>query len=122
MGAKSVQPVNPAVLLAMIGLVIVVAVPFAFIVLQAIFPELGRGSLVAPFSRLVDTLSDGRLLRMTGNTLLLGLGVAALSAFIAVPLAVMRALFRVPGALIWDVLMLVPFMIPPYIATLGWIM
>ncbi len=122
MAAKSVQPVNPAVVLATIGLAVVVAVPFAFIVLQAIFPELGRGSLAAPLSRLADTLSDAKLLRMTGNTLLLGLGVAALSAIIAVPLAVMRALFRVPGALVWDVLMLVPFMIPPYIATLGWIM
>lgn len=122
MGVRSRQKVNPAVLIATIGLVVVVGVPFAFIVLQAIFPELGRGSLAAPFSRLADTLGDPRLLRMTGNTLLLGLGVAALSAVIAVPLAVFRALFRVPGALIWDLLMLVPFMIPPYIATLGWVM
>lgn len=59
---------------------------------------------------------------MTGNTLILGVGVMALSAFIAVPLAVLRALFKVPGALMWDLLMLVPFMIPPYIATLGWTM
>ncbi len=122
MTAKSTAPVNPAIIIAAIGLVVVVAVPFAFIVLQAIFPELGRGSLAAPFSRLADTLLDPRLLGMTGNTLLLGLGVVVLSAIIAVPLAVVRALFRVPGALVWDLLMLVPFMIPPYIATLGWVM
>jgi len=122
MGAKSAEPVNPAVLLATLGLALVVAVPFAFIILQAIFPELGRGSLATPFSRLAGTLGDARLLAMTGNTLLLGLGVAALSALVAVPLAVLRALFRVPGAIVWDLLMLVPFMIPPYIATLGWIM
>jgi iron(III) transport system permease protein len=122
MTAKSIGPVNPAIIIAAAGLVLVVAVPFAFIVLQAIFPELGRGSLAAPFSRLADTLLDPRLLGMTGNTLLLGLGVVVLSASIAVPLAVLRALFRVPGALVWDLLMLVPFMIPPYIATLGWVM
>lgn len=122
MGAKSSQPANPAFVAAAIGLAIVVAVPFAFILLQAVFPELGRGSFAAPFSRLFDTLGDAKLVRMTGNTLLLGFGVAALSALIAVPLAVCRALFRVPGALVWDLLMLVPFMIPPYIATLGWIM
>jgi iron(III) transport system permease protein len=122
MTAKSIGPVNPAIIIAAIGLVVVVAVPFAFIVLQAIFPELGRGSLAAPFSRLADTLLDPRLLGMTGNTLLLGLGVVVLSAIIAVPLAVLRALFKVPGALVWDLLMLVPFMIPPYIATLGWVM
>ena len=122
MSARSVQPINPAVLVAALGLVVVVAVPFAFILLQAIFPELGRGSLAAPFSRIVDTLGDAKLIRMTGNTILLGLGVMALSALIAVPLAVLRALFKVPGALVWDLLMLVPFMIPPYIATLGWTM
>jgi len=122
MSARSVQPINPAVMVAALGLVVVVAVPFAFILLQAIFPELGRGSLAAPFSRLLDTLADAKLIRMTGNTILLGLGVMALSALIAVPLAVLRALFKVPGALVWDLLMLVPFMIPPYIATLGWTM
>lgn len=122
MSARSVQPINPAVLVAVLGLIIVVAVPFAFIVLQAIFPELGRGSFAAPFSRLIDTLADAKLIGMTRNTILLGLGVMALSALIAVPLAVMRALFKVPGAMLWDLLMLVPFMIPPYIATLGWTM
>jgi iron(III) transport system permease protein len=120
--AQSNQPINPAVALATLGLVVVVAVPFVFILLQAIFPELGRGSLAAPFSHLAETLRDIRLLRMTGNTLILGVGVMALSALIAVPLAVLRALFKVPGALMWDLLMLVPFMIPPYIATLGWTM
>jgi iron(III) transport system permease protein len=120
--ARSNQAINPAVALATLGLVVVVAVPFAFILLQAIFPELGRGSLAAPFSHLAATLGDVRLLRMTGNTILLGVGVMVLSAMIAVPLAVTRALFKVPGALLWDLLMLVPFMIPPYIATLGWTM
>jgi iron(III) transport system permease protein len=122
MATRSSQPINPAVAIAALGLVVVVAVPFAFILLQAIFPDLGRGSLAAPFSRLTDTLADPRLIRMTGNTIVLGVGVMALSAAIAVPLAVLRALFKVPGALFWDLMMLVPFMIPPYIATLGWTM
>ncbi len=59
---------------------------------------------------------------MTFNTVLLGVAVVATSALLAVPLGVFRALFRVPFAPLWDVLLLVPFMIPPYIATLGWIM
>lgn len=113
---------SPVVLIAGAGLVITVAVPFLFILLQAVFPELGRGSFAAPFSRLGGAFSDPKLLGMTGNTLLLGVSVALLSALVAVPLAVLRALFRVPGALLWDLLFLIPFMIPPYIATLGWIM
>lgn len=120
--ARSGMGVSPSVIIAAAGLVLVVAVPFAFILAQAIFPELGRGSLAAPFSAIAGALGDARLLGMIGNTLLLGALVMALSALIAVPLAVLRALFRVPGAMLWDVLFLIPFMIPPYIATLGWIM
>ncbi|MFN4158872.1 MAG: ABC transporter permease [Gemmobacter sp.] len=114
--------ISPSVLISAAGLVLVVAVPFLFIVLQAIFPQLGRGSLAAPFSAIAGALGDPKLVGMTGNTLLLGVLVMALSALIAVPLAVARALFRVPGAVVWDVLFLIPFMIPPYIAVLGWIM
>jgi iron(III) transport system permease protein len=120
--ARAREAISPTVLIAAAGLVLVVAVPFLFIVLQAIFPELGRGSLAAPFSALAGALGDPKLIGMTGNTLALGALVVALSALVAVPLAVARALFRVPGALVWDLLFLIPFMIPPYIAVLGWIM
>ncbi|GLK84826.1 ABC transporter permease [Ancylobacter defluvii] len=105
-----------------VSLAVIVAVPFVFIVLQAIFPELGRGSLAAPLQHLPKTLGDPALLRLAGNTLIIGLGVVAGCTLIGVPLAVVRALFKVPCALAWDVAFLVPFMIPPYIATLGWIM
>ncbi|MBS7541912.1 ABC transporter permease [Ancylobacter oerskovii] len=105
-----------------VSLALIVAVPFVFIVLQAIFPELGRGSFAKPLQHLPKTLADPALIRLAGHTLLIGLGVVAGCTLIGVPLAVARALFRVPGALVWDVAFLVPFMIPPYIATLGWIM
>lgn len=104
------------------GLGLVVALPVAFVVLQAIFPEIGAGSLAKPFAHLPKLLDDPKLIRLTFNTLALGVGVSALAAAIAVPLAILRALFRVPFAKFWDVAMLVPFMIPPYIATLGWVM
>lgn len=120
--SPSRQGSGPSFLIAAGGLALVVAVPFIFIILQAIFPDLGRGSFAAPFSAVVSALSDQKLIGMTMNTLLLGVLVVALSAVIAVPLAVFRALFRVPGAILWDLLFLIPFMIPPYIATLGWIM
>ncbi|MBN9236159.1 MAG: iron ABC transporter permease [Mesorhizobium sp.] len=113
---------SPAMWVAAAGLVLVVVVPFTFVILQAIFPELGRGSLAAPFSALAPTLSDPALLRLALNTVGLGIAVAVFSSLIAVPLALFRAWFLVPGAVVWDALMLVPFMIPPYIATLGWIM
>jgi iron(III) transport system permease protein len=53
-------------------LAVIVALPIGFILLQAIFPALGQGSLAAPFSRLGDVLGDAALLRLTLNTLALG--------------------------------------------------
>ncbi|MBR9764847.1 MAG: iron ABC transporter permease [Rhodobacteraceae bacterium] len=104
------------------GLGLIVALPALFVVLVAIFPGVGSGSLAAPFAHLIATLGDPELLLLGRNTLVLGLGTVGFAALLAVPLAALRALFRVPGALIWDLLILVPFMIPPYIAALSWIM
>ncbi|KAB1088466.1 iron ABC transporter permease [Neorhizobium galegae] len=112
----------PAAWLAIAGLVVVVAIPFIAVVLQGIFPNLGQGSFAGPFSSLLATLADSALIGMAGNTLLLGGCVVLASAVVAVPLGVFRALYRIPYAPFWDVVLLVPFMIPPYIATLGWIM
>ncbi|MFE3837275.1 ABC transporter permease [Pseudogemmobacter sonorensis] len=120
--ASAREGVGAVVIVAAAGLVLVVAVPFLFILLQAVFPQLGRGSLAAPFSAVIPALANPKLVRMIANTLGLGLGVVTLSALVAVPLAIVRGLFRLPGAMVWDLLFLVPFMIPPYIATLGWIM
>ncbi|MFJ6324516.1 MULTISPECIES: ABC transporter permease [unclassified Rhizobium] len=112
----------PAAWLAGLGLIIIVAFPFAAVVLQAVFPSLGQGSFAAPFSAIGKTLADEALLGMTANTVILGCAVVLASALVAVPLGVLRALYRIPFAPLWDVLLLTPFMIPPYIATLGWIM
>ena len=122
MRAKGIRGALPAVWLAGAGLVVIVAIPFAFIVLQAIFPSLGSGSFADPFAHFVRTLANPALIKMTFNTVVLGVSVVILSALLAVPLGVCRALYRIPLAPLWDVLLLVPFMIPPYIATLGWIM
>ena len=110
------------VLTTVAGLLVVVALPLTFVLLQAIFPGFGAGSLAAPFSALVAAFTDSRLFGLILNTITLGVVVVALSSLVAIPLGVIRALFRVPFASLWDVLLLVPFMIPPYIAALAWIM
>ncbi len=122
MSAKGTGAPVPAAWLAAVGLIVIVAFPFVAVLLQAVFPSLGQGSFAAPFSAIGKTLADEALLGMTANTILLGCAVVLASALIAVPLGVLRALYRIPLAPMWDVLLLTPFMIPPYIATLGWIM
>ncbi|MBC7144642.1 MAG: iron ABC transporter permease [Thioclava marina] len=104
------------------ALIVVVALPFVFIVLQAIFPDIGAGSFSRPFEHLGAVLKSEDFATQSANSLILGAGVVLTSALIATPLAAIRALYRLPGAMIWDLLFLVPFMIPPYIATLGWVL
>ncbi|THJ31863.1 iron ABC transporter permease [Lampropedia aestuarii] len=103
-------------------LALLVAVPLVFIVLQAIFPDLAKGSLANPLAHVQATLGDPALLKLTGNTIALGLAVVCVSALIGVPLGVLRGLFDVPLARFWDLVLLVPFMVPPYIAAMGWIL
>jgi iron(III) transport system permease protein len=104
------------------ALMVVVALPLCFVLLQAIFPDLSEGSLAAPFSHLASIFGDADLLGLTFNTLHLGACVVLLSAAIGIPLGALRGLFKLPLAPLWDLMLLVPFMIPPYIAALGWIM
>ncbi|HEY4316761.1 MAG TPA: iron ABC transporter permease [Herbaspirillum sp.] len=104
------------------ALIAVVALPMGFVLLQAIFPDLANGSLAAPFSHLAAIFGNPDLMGLTFNTLRLGACVVLLSAAIGIPLGALRGLFKLPFAPLWDLMLLVPFMIPPYIAALGWIM
>jgi iron(III) transport system permease protein len=122
MQARRMARVAPFVWPTVAALLIVVAVPIFFVVLQAVFPRIGEGSLADPFTALARTLGDAAVLQLTINTLRLGIAVILTVIVVAVPLGALRALFRVPLAPLWDFVFLVPFFIPPYIATLGWIL
>lgn len=104
------------------ALALLVALPLSFVFLQAVFPSLAQGLFTDPFGHIADTFADPVLLELTLNTLKLGACVVATAALIGIPLGTLRGLFDVPFARLWDLLLLVPFMIPPYIAALGWIM
>jgi iron(III) transport system permease protein len=106
----------------LISLLLLVGLPLLFVLLQVIFPELTRGSFANPLGAIMPNLADPELLGLTTNTLKLGLAVVLASTLIAIPLGALRALTRVPGGALWDLVMLIPFMIPPYIAALAWMM
>lgn len=106
----------------LVALTILVALPLLFIVLQAIFPHFSAGSLAEPFQGLKPLLADPQLPSMLGGTLWIAGGVALCSALIGLPLGVVRGLFRIPGAALWDLLFVLPFLTPPYIAALSWML
>lgn len=103
-------------------LVILVAFPLAFILLQAVFPQFSAGSLAGAFSGVDALLAEPQLPAMLGGTLQIALGVALISALIGFPLGVARGLFTLPMPRLWDLLFLIPFLTPPYIAALSWML
>jgi len=100
----------------------VVALPLFFVLLQAVFPRFAEGSFAQPFGAFATTLGDMRVLHMAGNTIVMGIAVCALSLALALPLAMLRGLVRLPGAELWDIVLLVPIMIPPYVGAFAWVL
>lgn len=101
---------------------LLVALPVAFVGLQAIFPDLNHGSFARPFAAVRATLTQSGTWPLLGNTLRFGASVALASVAFGVPLGALRGLTRLPAARLWDLLFLAPFLIPPYLAALGWML
>lgn len=106
--------------LILLALMILVALPLLFILLQALFPHLSEGQWQGAFSALPALLEDPQLVPMWLGTLKIGLGVALGSLVLGLPLGALRGLFRLPAAALWDLLFLIPFLTPPYIVALAW--
>lgn len=103
-----------------LALFVLVVLPLGMVILQGVFPQLSLGLWQEPFSHWSGVLGDFYFLEALTNTLSLGLAVSALSLVLALPLAYARGLYQVPGALWWDLLLLIPFMLPPYIGAMAW--
>lgn len=109
---------------AMVGaaMALLVVVPVAFVLLQALFPGAAMADWSRPLSHWQQVWQDTEVLQLLGNTVWLGVWVVLGSLAVGVPLGLLRGLCRLPGAAWWDVCFLVPFMVPPYIAAMGWIL
>lgn len=104
------------------ALLLLVALPVTFVILHAIFPHLDSGLFNDAFSAFSRLFKDAQLREMVSATLKVGMGVAVCSGIIGIPLGALRGLFVLPGAVLWDLLFLIPFMVPPYIAALSWML
>lgn len=98
-------------------LVFLILCPVASIFIKAVTAE-GR----LDFSYAAAILSESKNAEMIGNSLLLGLLVVLLSTVIAMPLAYLFARTDLSRHKSFDILFLIPFMTPPYIASMGWIL
>ena len=67
-------------------------------------------------------IADGENLQTIWNSLLLGISVVLCSTLIAAPTAYLLARTQVGQKKWLDIVFMVPFMTPPYIASMGWIL
>ena len=69
-----------------------------------------------------QTLVENQNAKMIGNSLLLGLLVVIVSSVIALPLAYLFSRTKFAKYRFFDIIFMIPFMTPPYIASMGWIL
>ncbi|MDD3193344.1 MAG: iron ABC transporter permease [Oscillospiraceae bacterium] len=74
------------------------------------------------FSSAWQTLSENKNAVMIGNSLLLSTLVVLLSTVIATPLAYLFSRTKFARYRFFDIVFMIPFMTPPYIASMGWIL
>jgi len=101
----------------LIVLIIMVILPLIMIFAKAVAPY---GSL--DFSRAWNTIAQAENLQTITNTLILGLAVVLCSTVIALPLAYFVSRTQIARHKWLDIVLMIPFMTPPYIASMGWIL
>jgi iron(III) transport system permease protein len=122
--AQGWRPSGAALAYGAIGLVLValIAVPLAIIVLTGVFPGLDLGSFERPFVKWQDVVSRPDLRDDVLTTIRLGASVALLATALGVALGFLVSRTDLPGRAVWDVLLTIPFLTPPFIGAFAWIL
>lgn len=103
--------------LGLLLLVLLVVVPLIMVLLRSVFPD-GALDALAP----LRVLSDPGLVSIFWNSIVLGGWVVLGSTLLALPMAFLSARTTI-GRHAWlDVVLIIPFMTPPYIGSMGWIL
>ncbi|SFL45478.1 iron(III) transport system permease protein [Gracilibacillus orientalis] len=74
------------------------------------------------FESLLSVLQNNSIVETMQNSLLLGLYVIAFTTCIALPLAIIRTKTFLVKSEWLDIVFIIPFMTPPYIGSMGWIL
>ena len=99
------------------ALLVLIICPLVMIFLKAIIKD---GNL--DFAGAWQTVTESENAQMIFNSLLLGLLVVIVSTIIAAPLAYLFSRTKFARYRAFDVIFMIPFMTPPYIASMGWIL
>ncbi len=106
-----------SIVLALLVLTVLIVVPLIEIFIQSVYRD-GELQWSAPFR----TLANSGLVQVMLGSVWLGICVIAGTTVLALPLAWVMTNTRI-GRWKWlDVVLLIPFMTPPYIGSMGWIL
>ena len=103
--------------LAVVVLVLMIICPLLSIFREAAFPD-GNFDI----SMAISTIAESENARMIASSILLGVLVVMVSSLIALPLAYIFSRTQFARYRFFDVIFMIPFMTPPYIASMGWIL
>jgi iron(III) transport system permease protein len=103
--------------LLILVLMVLIVFPLGMIFARSIFHN---GAFVVGNS--LEKLADSRNIGTILNTIKLSLAVVFCSTLIAMPLAYLTARTRFAKYKWLDIVLMIPFMTPPYIASMGWIL
>lgn len=105
------------VVLALVLMTLLVVTPLVFILLRSITPN-DQLDLLAPF----QVIWDAELNTVLTNSIILGFWVVLGSSLLALPMAFLTAKTSLSKHKWLDVVLIIPFMTPPYIGSMGWML
>jgi len=106
-----------SIVLALLILVLMIVVPLIEIFLQSVIRN-GQLNLAAP----LQTLAEPGIFKVLSGSIWLGICVIGGTTLLALPLAWIMVNTRLARLRWLDILFLIPFMTPPYIGSMGWIL
>jgi len=114
---------NSAMLyIVLLIMLIMVLYPLAMVFLQSLFPDILGGSLQGFLSPFIQVFKSEGLIQIVVNTILWGIAVTFGCVIVGVPCGFILAKTDMPGKGIIRVIYAIPYMSPPYVGALAWIL
>ncbi|GEP85766.1 putative ABC transporter permease [Staphylococcus piscifermentans] len=104
-------------ILALIVLVLLIVMPLCLILWKGFAPTAESGILSN-----IGQLAQGDNIKILWNSVVLGIAVVLLSTVIALPLSYIMVKTSLARHQWIDILIMIPFMTPPYIGAMGWML
>lgn len=104
-------------ILALIVLVLLIVMPLCLILWKGFAPTAESGILSN-----IGQLAQGDNIKILWNSVVLGIAVVLLSTIIALPLSYIMVKTTLARHQWIDILIMIPFMTPPYIGAMGWML